>query len=208
MDYITVSKEAEEMFEEKRSKFIGSICPVENERQALEFISSIKAKNPQARHVVYAYILRANNTVRYSDAGEPSGTGGQPVLNVLQKEGITDVCVTVTRYFGGILLGAGGLTRAYAKGAKIAVDAAGKAQMRFCKVFSVTCSYQLHPKLVSSLEREDCFLGETEYGEFVTLTFAAIEENCPHLLDIIREVSADKAKCTQIDEKYIKFEIK
>lgn len=207
MDYITIAKQAEDMFEEKRSKFIGSIAPVENEKQALEFIDSIRSKNPQARHVVYAYILRENNTMRYSDAGEPSGTGGQPVLNVLQKEGVTDVCVTVTRYFGGILLGAGGLTRAYAKGAKIALDAAGKAEMRYCKVYEVTCSYPLYQKLLSALEREDCFISDTAFGEFVSFQMAAIAENCPKLLEIIREVSAGKASSQQIYEKYIKFDI-
>ena len=207
MDYITVSKTAEDMFEEKRSKFIGSIAPVENEKQALEFIDGVRSQNPQARHVVYAYILRENNTMRYSDAGEPSGTGGQPVLNVLQKEGITDVCVTVTRYFGGILLGAGGLTRAYAKGAKIAVDAAGKAQMRYCKVYEVSCSYPLYQKLLSALEREDCFISDTAFGEFVSFNMAAVESNCPKLLEIIREVSAGKANSKEIYEKYIKFDI-
>lgn len=207
MDYITVSKPAEDMFEEKRSKFIGSIAPVENEKQALEFIDSIRSQNPQARHVVYAYILRENNTMRYSDAGEPSGTGGQPVLNVLQKEGVTDVCVTVTRYFGGILLGAGGLTRAYAKGAKIALDAAGKAEMRYCKVYEITCAYPLYQKLLSALEREDCFISDASFGEFVSFQMAAIEQNCPKLLDIIREVSAGKANSQQINEKYIKFDI-
>ena len=207
MDYITVSKTAEDMFEEKRSKFIGSIAPVENEKQALEFIDGVRSQNLQARHVVYAYILRENNTMRYSDAGEPSGTGGQPVLNVLQKEGITDVCVTVTRYFGGILLGAGGLTRAYAKGAKIAVDAAGKAQMRYCKVYEVSCSYPLYQKLLSALEREDCFISDTAFGEFVSFNMAAVESNCPKLLEIIREVSAGKANSKEIYEKYIKFDI-
>lgn len=208
MDYITASKIASDSFEEKRSEFIGDIASVESEKQALEFIAGIKNKNPQARHIVYAYILRENNMMRYSDAGEPSGTGGQPVLNVLQKEGLTDVCVTVTRYFGGILLGAGGLTRAYAKAAKLAVDASGKALMKYCLVYEICCEYPMYQKLLSALSRMDCFVGEASFAESVTFTVAFAEENTCKILDTVREISADRAKTRLKNEKYIKFDVK
>ena len=208
MDYLTATKKAQASFEEKRSEFIGDISPVENEAQALEFIADVKAKNPQARHIVYAYILRDNNTVRYSDAGEPSGTGGQPVLGVLQKEGLTDVCLTVTRYFGGILLGAGGLTRAYARAAKIALDASGKSQMKYCLVYEICCEYPMYQKLISALQRTNCFIGEASFAENVSFTVAAVEKDMPSILDTVREISADKAKTRPINEKYIKFDIK
>ncbi len=207
MDYQTATKKASASFEEKRSEFIGDISPVESEAQALEFIANIKALNPQARHIVYAYIVRNNNTVRYSDAGEPSGTGGQPVLGVLQKEGLTDVCVTVTRYFGGILLGAGGLTRAYARAAKIALDASGKSLMKFCHVYDVNCAYPMYQKLLSALERADCRIGNASFSDTVSFSVSAAPDDMPDILKIIREISGDKAKAVKSGEKYIKFDI-
>ena len=128
-EYKTVEIENCDEFVEKKSRFIGYVKPVRTQQEAVDFISSIKSKHWDATHNVYAYVLRENNIQRYSDDGEPSGTAGVPVLDVLKKEGLTDVCCVVTRYFGGILLGGGGLVRAYSHSAKIAVDAAGVAEM-------------------------------------------------------------------------------
>ena len=108
----------------KKVRIYRVYCSCKTNEEAIEFINSIKALNRKATHNVYAYILRQDNITRYSDDGEPQGTAGVPVLDVLQKEGLTDVCVVVTRYFGGILLGGGGLVRAYSHACKIAVDAA------------------------------------------------------------------------------------
>lgn len=208
MDYITASQNASDTYEEKRSEFIGSICPVSTEAEALAFIGKVKSENPQARHVVYAYILRENNTVRFSDAGEPSGTAGQPVLNVLQKEGLTDVAVTVTRYFGGILLGAGGLTRAYAKAAKMALDASGKSVMKSCQVYGIVCDYPMYQRLQSALSRIDCSFGEASFAEKVSFEVAAVDALIPKIIDTVTETSAGKASLSKKCEKYIKFDVK
>ena len=113
MNYLTVYQNAEASFIEKRSEFIGYIAPVSTNEEAVNFINSIRSKHRKAKHNVYAYILRQDNISRYSDDGEPQGTAGVPVLDVLQKRGLTDVCIVVTRYFGGILLGGGGLAVSY-----------------------------------------------------------------------------------------------
>ena len=131
-DYSTVRGFAEASFTEKRSEFIGYIKHTETADEAVDFINEIRAKHRKATHNVYAYIVREGNTSGYSDDGEPQGTAGTPVLSVLQKEGLTDVCCVVTRYFGGILLGGGGLVRAYSHSAKIAADAAERLIMCRC----------------------------------------------------------------------------
>ena len=126
MSYITVRNFGEDSFEEKKSEFIGYCKRVENEEEAKEFVNEIKNKHKQARHNFYAYIIGENMGIqRYSDDGEPQGTAGIPILEVMKKNEVKDCAVVVTRYFGGILLGTGGLTRAYTKGAAIAIKAAG-----------------------------------------------------------------------------------
>ena len=141
MNYYTISKPANDSFIEKRSEFIGYIAPVKTNDEAVDFINSIKAMHRKARHNVYAYILRNDNISRYSDDGEPQGTAGVPVLDVLQKRGLTDVCVVVTRYFGGILLGGGGLVRAYSHAASLACDAAHIMNMCLCRRLKIKTDY-------------------------------------------------------------------
>ncbi|MBQ1830507.1 MAG: YigZ family protein, partial [Ruminococcus sp.] len=124
-DYKTVAREASDEFVEKRSRFIGYVKPVKTEEEAVAFINQKRSEHWDARHNVYAYSLREGNIKRYSDDGEPSGTAGMPVLDVIVKNEIYDVCVVVTRYFGGVLLGTGGLVRAYSQGSKIALESGG-----------------------------------------------------------------------------------
>ena len=138
--YGTVLQEAEASFVEKRSRFIGRCRPVATEEEAQDFIAGVRKRHWDAAHNVWAYVLR-DGAMRYSDDGEPQGTAGQPALNVLLKRELTDCAVVITRYFGGILLGAGGLTRAYAQGAAQAVQAAGEADMRPCLRGDIRCSY-------------------------------------------------------------------
>ncbi len=126
MSYITIKSFGEDRFEEKKSEFIGYAKRVQNEEEAKAFVNEIKSMHKQAKHNCYAYVIGENKNIqRYSDDGEPQGTAGIPILEVMKKSNITDCAIVVTRYFGGILLGAGGLTRAYIKGAGIALKAAG-----------------------------------------------------------------------------------
>ena len=199
MNYLTAAKAAEDFFIEKKSKFIGSLCPVKTEEEAVAFIQSIKAQHPQARHHVYAY------TMRYSDAGEPSGTGGQPMLGVLRREELTDVCVVATRYFGGILLGAGGLTRAYAKAAKIAVDAAGILEMRMCKLLQVGCPYAVYDKLCAALTARGGDISDAQFGADVSFTLSCAPDEVAKMQACVQEISAGVATCRESGEKFIGF---
>ena len=170
-NYKTIKTENSAEFIEKKSRFIGYAKPVVTEDEAIEFIKKIRAKHPDATHNVYAYKVRENNIQRYSDDGEPAGTAGIPTLDVIQKEGITDICVVVTRYFGGTLLGAGGLVRAYTKGAKIGIDAAQIVERYFCFEYTVNIDYTMLEKIKLEAASMGCIPGEIIYANDVTLTF-------------------------------------
>lgn len=146
MGYKTIKKLHNITFTERRSEFIAYICPVHTNDEAVQFINEIKAQHRKATHNVYAYILRDNNITRYSDDGEPQGTAGVPVLDILKKNELTDVCCVVTRYFGGILLGGGGLVRAYSTAAKLAVDDAEILNMCECFKVNITMDYNIYSK--------------------------------------------------------------
>lgn len=168
-EYLTVKGEADYTFVEKKSKFIGYAKPCVTETEAVEFINCIKHKHSDARHNVYAYVLRENNKQRYSDDGEPQGTGGLPVLDVITKQGLTDVCIVVTRYFGGILLGTGGLTRAYSEGCKGAINNSGTVLMSECTCFSIECDYGFYNTLQSLLIKYNVGIESSEFSDTVLL---------------------------------------
>ena len=146
LSYRTAASFGEGRFEEKKSVFIGSVKPCETMEEAHAFIGSVKEKYPDANHHVWAFLNREGNVVRFDDDGEPKGTGGVPVLEVLKKEGLTGLCVVVTRYFGGILLGAGGLARAYARGARVALENSGTALFSRREVLSFSLPYSAFAK--------------------------------------------------------------
>lgn len=175
-EYKTVEKEASDFFIEKKSKFIGYAKPVKTQEDALEFISKIKSKHWDATHNVYAYVLRENNIQRYSDDGEPSGTAGVPVLDVMLKESLVDVCVVATRYFGGTLLGAGGLVRAYSHTSKIALDAAGIITMAQCSVMSAEVDYSFYDRLNILLSDFSAVILNTSFSDKVCVEFS-VKEN-------------------------------
>lgn len=175
-EYKTVEKEASDFFIEKKSKFIGYAKPVKTKEDALEFISKIKSKHWDATHNVYAYVLRENNIQRYSDDGEPSGTAGVPVLDVMLKESLVDVCVVATRYFGGTLLGAGGLVRAYSHTSKIALDAAGIITMAQCSVMSAEVDYSFYDRLNILLSDFSAVILDTSFSDKVCVEFS-VKEN-------------------------------
>lgn len=168
MSYITIKGFGEDRFEEKKSEFIGYAKRVENEEEAKVFISEIKNMHKQARHNCSAYIIGKNmNIQKYSDDGEPQGTAGIPILEVMKKSGVTDCAIVVTRYFGGILLGTGGLTRAYTKGASIAIKAAGVVEKVEGLKLSFEIEYDLYGKVQYICGQNAWHIEDTEYTDKV-----------------------------------------
>ena len=154
---------------EKRSRFLARVVPCTEESEALDVLRGCRKKYSDATHNVYAYIVRANGAMRYSDDGEPSGTAGMPVLDVFRKSGVGDFCCVVTRWFGGTLLGTGGLVRAYSEAARLALEAAGIGELAEFSAYSLPCPYPLADRLRYAVEAE-AEITDTEYGELVTFT--------------------------------------
>lgn len=174
--YKTIAAPANASFIERKSEFIGYIAPCRTEQQALDFIGEIRKMHRKATHNCYAYILRDNNISRHSDDGEPSGTAGAPIYEVLKREGLTDVCCVVTRYFGGILLGAGGLVRAYANGAKIAVESARIKEMRSAVKMKLSLDYSLYGKTGALFGEFDVRVQNEEFSGDVQIVLFVSEE--------------------------------
>lgn len=201
-DYITVKKQASDEFVEKRSRFIGHIKPVTTREQAEEFIAEIKSKYWDARHNVYAYVLRDGQFRKYSDDGEPQGTAGVPVLEVLLKENVTDCVVVVTRYFGGILLGTGGLTRAYSKSARIAIAAGELQNMVLCDKFQISCDYSFYGKLGALLGEMGAIIMGTDFSEDVTVSFALKKSEAGRFHAKLTDLSNGRVTAQCVGEEY------
>lgn len=200
--YFTVAKEADASFEEKKSKFISYVKPVKTAEEANAFIASVKSKHWDARHNVYAYRLREGNTERFSDDGEPQGTAGIPVLDVLQKSNVTDLCVVVTRYFGGILLGTGGLVRAYSHSASIGLAAARIVQMVPVSICTLSCDYSFYGRVPAFLAAWEGELLNTEFSETVNLQFSLPTEQLPAARKELTELSSGKLAFSVESETY------
>lgn len=205
MEYRTVAIEAYDEFVEKKSRFIGYVKPVTSQDEATAFINEIKTKHWDATHNVYAYVLRDGQVRRYSDDGEPQGTAGIPVLDVLLKEKVTDCVVVATRYFGGTLLGTGGLVRAYSHTAKIALDAGGIITMKLCKILNVTCDYNFYGRLNSLIPESGGVIDDTVFADNVTVTFEMPVENIDMFNAKLTDVSLGRFKSTEIGEKFKNF---
>ena len=205
MDYRTIYEKAEASLIEKKSEFIGYIAPVKTNDEAVEFINLIKSQNRKATHNVYAYILRDGNISRYSDDGEPQGTAGVPVLDVLQKEHLTDICCVVTRYFGGVLLGGGGLVRAYSHGCKIAVDASQIVKMRECYEVVATMDYSIYGKITYIIPDFDVKIVDTEFTDDVKLKVLVKSELVDKLYEKLIDVSNGQIILSKSDEQYADF---
>jgi len=162
-------------YEEKRSRFLGYCAPVSTEEEARSIITNIRAAHPKANHNVYAYAVRQTNITRMSDDGEPSGTAGMPVLNVFQKSGIADYVCVVTRYFGGTLLGVGGLVRSYTKAAKGAMEAALPTEEIICTLYQVTCAYNRFDKLKYTFDKWGIEILDISYTDHCKLTVQVTE---------------------------------
>lgn len=170
-EYKTVLREAEDEFTERKSRFIGRAKPVCTEEEAVAFIRSVREADRTATHHVYAYVLRNGHSQRYSDDGEPQGTAGVPVLDVLQKSGVTDTAVVVTRFFGGILLGAGGLVRAYSHGASIALEAAHIVTMSPCFEAELACDYASYGRIPQLIDAHSGTVDAADFTEQVSVRF-------------------------------------
>lgn len=201
--YKTVKNEAREYLIEKKSKFISSVRPCQSEDEALEFLAEIRKEFSDATHNVYAYVIDENQIFRYSDDGEPSQTAGMPVLDAIRKEGLVDVAVVVTRYFGGTLLGTGGLVRAYGNSAVMGIHAAGIIKKMMCNIVSVNVDYTLAGKVQHKVASEHLILEDTLYTQEVTFFICVLPEETQKLIDEMTELTNGRAICTVIDSKYI-----
>lgn len=204
-DYKTVEKESCDEFIVKKSRFIGYVKPVKTADEAVSFINEIKSKHWDATHNVYAYVLRDGQTRRYSDDGEPQGTAGIPVLDVLLKEELTDVAVVATRYFGGIMLGAGGLVRAYSHTAKIAADSGNIITMSLCTIATVSCDYTFYGRLVPLICENTGTVIDTDFAENVTIRFSIPSENFETINAKIFDASSGRYKSEKVAEEYQKI---
>lgn len=206
-DYKTIEKEGYFLLEEKRSRFIGRAKPVSSEEEALEFIQAIKTSCWDATHNCYAYSVEQDALYqRYSDDGEPQGTAGLPMLDVIRKRGLQNVAVVVTRYFGGILLGAGGLVRAYSKACSGALIDAGEVWVKTCLEIKLPIEYHLSGKLQNMLINEDFIIGNTEYSDEVTYTVYSPPERLDFLNQQISEITGGVLRTEVIGSKKIKID--
>lgn len=206
-EYRTIARAAQAAFVERRSRFIGRMWPVTSEPEAQAAIAAVKKEEWDATHHVYAYLLRDGQIQRYSDDGEPQGTAGIPVLEVLQKNGVTDCLCVVTRYFGGVLLGAGGLVRAYAHAAALAVREAGVVRMTPCAVGRVRCDYSQYGRIGPLLESCGALLQDTAFTDVVTLTAAVPDERLPALAVALTEASAGTVGFEKMTETHVGFPV-
>lgn len=205
MAYKTIYDPAQASFIEQKSEFIGYIAPVKTNEEAVAFIESVKAQHRKARHNCYAYVLRDGMISRYSDDGEPQGTAGPPILDVIQKSGLTDVCIVVTRYFGGILLGKGGLTRAYSTGASMAVNAARLMIMCEAYELTLTLDYSLYDKVNYVLPDFEIKILATDYAEKVKITLLVKEELADNLCDKLVDITNGNIEISKSDKIYADF---
>lgn len=206
-DYKTVLENASDEFVEKRSRFIGYCKPVKTEQEAIDFINEKRSEHWNATHNVYAYSLREGNIKRYSDDGEPSGTAGMPVLDVIVKNEIFDVVVVVTRYFGGVLLGTGGLVRAYSHGSKIAVEAAKPVIMQNCLVCEARCAYNQYGKVSSLIIGVGAAVDDTIYESDVLVKFHIKPDLLGTLNKKLADATSGEVTVEQKDEQYFAVQI-
>ncbi len=205
-EYLVPTRDAQDEFVEKRSRFIGYLFHTPTEEEAVARIKEMREKHWDATHNVYAYIIHKGPT-RFSDDGEPGGTAGMPTLQVLQREGLEDVCCVVTRYFGGILLGAGGLVRAYAHGAKIAVDAAGKSIRRIWDVIYLPVPYSWYERMLQEIQRFGGVVRETQFGADVELEVLTPQGQTQDFLARVVDLSAGTLEGMVAGQEYRAFPV-
>ena len=205
-EYLVPTGFGEDEFTEKKSRFIGRVWQVETEEAALEIIQAMKKQHYDATHNCWAYIIR-DGAVRFSDDGEPGGTAGMPMLQVLQREGLYNIVCVVTRYFGGILLGAGGLVRAYTKGAKIAVDAAGKSIKRVWTALYIPCPYSFYERVKLEIAAFGGVIRSTDFGSEVELEVLLPEGKTQAFVERLTDMSAATVEAMETGKEYRAFPV-
>lgn len=205
-EYLVPTGYGEDEFVEKKSRFIGRVWHVESEEEALARIQEMKKQHYDASHNCWAYVIRGG-AMRFSDDGEPGGTAGNPMMQVLQREGLYNVVCVVTRYFGGILLGAGGLVRAYTKGAKIAVDAAGKSMKRIWTVLYVPCPYTYYERLKLEIAAFGGVIRDTQFGAEVELELLFPQAQVQPFLLALTDMTAGTVEGMEIGQEYRAFPV-
>lgn len=205
-EYLVPTQFGEDEFTEKRSRFIGRVWPVETEEEALDKIQQVKKQHYDATHNCWAYIIKDGAT-RFSDDGEPGGTAGMPMVQVLQREGLYNIVCVVTRYFGGILLGAGGLVRAYTKGAKIAVDAAGKSMKRVWTAVYLPCPYTYYERVKLEVEAFGGILRDSRFGAEVELEILLPEQRTEAFFARITDMTSGTVEGLETGKEYRAFPV-
>ena len=205
-EYLVPTGFGEDEFIEKKSRFIGQVWPVDTEEEALEKIQQMKKQHYDATHNCWAYVIK-DGPMRFSDDGEPGGTAGNPMMQVLQRENIYNVVCVVTRYFGGILLGAGGLVRAYTKGAKIAVDAAGKSMKRVWTVLYLPCPYTYYERVKLEVAAFGGIIRDTQFGAEVELEVLLAENQTEPFLTRLTDMTAATVEAMEIGKEYRAFPV-
>lgn len=207
MEYKTLKTVGSAELTEKRSRFISTVAPVSDEQSALDFIADIKQKYWDAKHNVFAYIIKSGNINRFSDDNEPHSTAGLPTLSVLQNAGLTDCAVVTTRYFGGILLGTGGLVRAYSASAKLAVETVGIVTVKECTVCRILCDYNFYGKLESMLKENNITVENAEFLQNVCVTVCIPIDETEKIGAKLTDLSFGKVSLEVIGQKFAKFDI-
>lgn len=205
-EYLVPTGYGEDEFVEKKSRFIGRVWPVETEEEALAKIAEMKKQHYDATHNCWAYVLKSG-PMRFSDDGEPGDTAGNPMMQVLQKENIFNVVCVVTRYFGGTLLGAGGLVRAYTKGAKIAIDAAGKSMKRVWSVLYIPCPYTFYERVKLEAEAFGGVIRDTQFGAEVELEILVAQPQAQAFLDKILDMTSGTVEGMETSQEYRAFPV-
>lgn len=205
-EYLVPTGYGEDEFVEKKSRFIGRVWYVESEEEALGKIQEMKKQHYDASHNCWAYIIR-DGAMRFSDDGEPGGTAGNPMMQVLQKENLYNIVCVVTRYFGGTLLGAGGLVRAYTKGAKIAIDAAGRSMKRVWTVLYVPCPYNFYERVKLEAEAFGCVIRDTNFGAEVELEILVAREQTQGFLEKLTDMTAGTVEAMELGNEYRAFPV-
>lgn len=204
--YKTVRAYGFDEFIINKSRFIGHAKPVASQEEALAFLQELRQRYKDASHNCFAYVIGQNAGIqRYSDDGEPSGTAGLPIIEVVKAQGVVDVCVVVTRYFGGILLGAGGLVRAYSHGAKIAVDAASRKLMTTCVLLEMQMDYSFYGKINYLLPNYVCRVEDTDFGAVVSMKVLFKKDESERFIKEVTELSAALIVPQVVEERFDHF---